>query len=52
LRVTAVTILHEQGVPAAIVEEWVGHDSTEVHQRYIKIGRESLKKASNALPAI
>ena len=52
LRVTAVTMLHEAGVPAATVEEWVGHDSTEVHQTYIKIGRESLEKASSSLPAI
>lgn len=52
LRVTAVTMLHEAGVPAATVEEWVGHDSTEVHQTYIKIGRESLMKASSSLPAI
>ena len=52
LRVTAVTMLHEAGVPAATVEEWVGHDSTEVHQTYIKIGRESLMKASSSLPTI
>jgi hypothetical protein len=45
-------MLHEAGVPAATVEEWVGHDSTEVHQTYIKIGRESLMKASSSLPAI
>lgn len=24
------TILHEAGIPAAVVEEWVGHDSAEV----------------------
>jgi hypothetical protein len=32
------------------VEEWVGHDSAEVHRTYIKIGREALVKASMALP--
>ncbi len=52
LRVTAVTMLYEAGFPAATVEEWVGHNSTEVHQTYIKIGRESLMKASSSLPAI
>ena len=52
LRATAVTMLHDAGIPAATVEEWVGHDSAEVHRAYIKIGRESLEKASNALPAI
>jgi integrase len=50
LRATAVTLLHEAGIPAAMVEEWVGHDSAEVHRTYVKIGREGLKKASDALP--
>lgn len=52
LRATAVTLLHEAGVPAATVEEWVGHDSAEVHRTYIKIGKETLQKATNALPRI
>jgi len=52
LRATAVTLLHEAGIPAATVQEWVGHDSTEVHRTYIKIGRETLQKASDALPTI
>ncbi|MDB4525935.1 tyrosine-type recombinase/integrase [Akkermansiaceae bacterium] len=52
LRATAVTMLHEAGIPAATVEEWVGHDSAEVHRAYVKIGRDSLKKASSALPEI
>jgi integrase len=52
LRATAVTLLHEAGIPAATVEEWVGHDSAEVHRTYIKIGRETLQKATSALPTI
>ena len=52
LRATAVTMLHDAGIPAAVVEEWVGHDSSEVHKAYVKIGRESLKKASDALPEL
>lgn len=52
LRATAVTMLHDAGIPAATVEEWVGHDSAEVHKAYVKIGRESLKKASDALPKL
>ncbi|MEJ6578433.1 MAG: tyrosine-type recombinase/integrase [Akkermansiaceae bacterium] len=52
LRATAVTLLHDAGVPAATVEEWVGHDSAEVHRTYIKIGRETLERASKALPRI
>ncbi len=52
LRATAVTLLHDAGVPAATVEEWVGHDSAEVHRAYIKIGRETLERATKALPTI
>jgi len=52
LRATAVTLMHEAGIPPATVEEWVGHDSAEVHRVYVKIGRESLIAASNALPRI
>ncbi|GAA5497470.1 tyrosine recombinase XerC [Rubritalea halochordaticola] len=52
LRATAVTLLHDAGIPAATVEEWVGHDSAEVHKAYVKIGKESLQKASKALPDI
>jgi len=52
LRVTAVTMMHEAGIPAAVVEQWVGHDSSEVHKVYVKIGSESLEKASNILPKL
>ncbi len=52
LRATAVTLMHEAGIPAKVVEEWVGHDSAEVHKAYVKIGREALKTASNALPRL
>ncbi|MGE9267979.1 MAG: tyrosine-type recombinase/integrase, partial [Verrucomicrobiales bacterium] len=49
LRATAVTMLHEAGIPAATVQEWIGHDSEEVHKVYVKIGREQLQRASSAL---
>jgi len=52
LRVTAITRMHEAGIPAAIVEQWVGHDSSDVHKLYIKTGTEALQKASDVLPNI
>lgn len=52
LRVTAVTLLHEAGIPQATVQEWVGHNSPEVHRLYIKLGKQAGEKASNALPKI
>ncbi len=52
LRVTAITFLHELNVPMAIVQNWVGHDCPEIHQIYIKMGDDALRKASNAIPDI
>ncbi|MGJ8724472.1 MAG: tyrosine-type recombinase/integrase [Roseibacillus sp.] len=50
LRVTAVSFLHAQGIPAAVVQEWVGHDSVDVHRVYVRLGDEAMEKASAALP--
>lgn len=52
LRATAITLLHEAGIPQATVQEWVGHNSEDVHRLYIKLGKEAAEKASNALPKI
>jgi len=52
LRVTAITLLHEAGIPQATVQGWVGHESEEVHRLYIKLGKQASKRASDALPKI
>lgn len=52
LRRTATTMLHEAGIPAAVVQSLIGHDSPDVHAVYVSIGKEALIKAANALPAI
>ncbi len=52
LRVTAITLLHEAGIPQATVQDWVGHESEDVHRLYVKMGDEQSQKASNALPKI
>ena len=51
-RATAVTLMHEAGVPASMVEQWVGHNSKEVNRRYVKHGREALAQATSKLPHI
>ena len=51
LRVTAVSLLHARGVPAAVVQEWVGHDSVEVHRVYVRMGDEAMERASASLPS-
>lgn len=51
-RATAVTLMHEAGVPASMVEQWVGHSSKEVNRRYVKHGKEALAQATSKLPRI
>jgi len=52
LRITATTLMHDAGIPAATVQAIVGHESEDVHRVYVKIGRESQERALNALPSI
>ena len=52
LRATATTFMHEAGIPAAVVQEIIGHDSEEVHRTYVKVGRDALKKAADSLPQL
>lgn len=50
LRHTAVTMLKEAGIPAAVVMEMIGHDSLEMSEHYTHVGRDALLKAAEALP--
>jgi site-specific recombinase XerD len=43
-------LLHEAGVPAAVVQSLIGHDSEEVHQLYVAVGKEALASAAARLP--
>lgn len=52
LRHTAVTMLKEAGIPAAVVMELVGHDSKAISEHYTHVGSEALKKAAEAFPAL
>ena len=52
LRRTATTLLHEAGVPSAVAQALIGHDSEAMHELYILVGREALEKATAALPEI
>jgi integrase len=44
LRHTAVTLMKEAGIPAAVVMELVGHDSEAMNRHYTHIGAEALRK--------
>jgi integrase len=52
LRHTATSLMHEAGVPAAVVQAMIGHDSETMHQHYIGVGQEAMKAAANALPEL
>jgi integrase len=52
LRHTATTLLHEGGVPAAVAQALIGHDSEAIHQHYIGVGLEALKKAADSFPDV
>lgn len=52
LRHTAVTLLKEAGVPHAVVQELIGHDSEQMSEHYTHVGSEALKKAADSLPDV
>ncbi|MHA3773685.1 tyrosine-type recombinase/integrase [Verrucomicrobiota bacterium sgz303538] len=52
LRATATTLLHEAGVPAAVAQALIGHDSEEIHRLYTKVGKDALKDAAAKLPRV
>jgi integrase len=52
LRHTAVTLLKDAGIPQAVVQELIGHDSEQMSALYTHVGREALEKATAALPEL
>ena len=52
LRRTATTLLHEAGIPAAVAQELIGHDSAEIHRLYVNVGREAMELAAAAFPVL
>jgi site-specific recombinase XerD len=52
LRHTAVSLLKDAGVPQAVAQELIGHDSVQMSQHYTHVGIEALQKAAAALPEL
>lgn len=52
LRHTAVTMLKEAGVPAAVVMALVGHDSEQMSNHYTSVGLDALATAAKQMPSI
>jgi site-specific recombinase XerD len=47
-----VSLLKDAGVPQAVVQELIGHDSKAMSALYTHVGREALEKAAAALPEL
>lgn len=52
LRHTAVTLLKEAGVPAAVVMALVGHDSEQMSDHYTSVGLDALSSAAEKMPSL
>lgn len=52
LRHSAVTLLKEAGIPAAVVQALIGHESAQMSELYTTVGREALTKAAAAFPLL
>jgi integrase len=52
LRHSAVTLLKEAGIPAAVVQKLIGHESAQISELYTSVGEESLTRAAAAFPVL
>jgi integrase len=52
LRRTATTLLREAGVPQQVVQAIIGHDSSEIHQLYVAIGKDAMRSATARMPEL
>lgn len=52
LRHTAVTMMKERGIPAAVVMELIGHDSESISAHYTHVGAEAMQRAADSLPDV
>jgi integrase len=52
LRHCATTLMHEAGVPESVARTFIGHDSKEIHRKYVGVGMDALIKAAAALPEL
>lgn len=52
LRHTAVSLLKEAGIPAAVVQALIGHESAQISDLYTTVGEDALTKAAAAFPVL
>jgi site-specific recombinase XerD len=44
--------MHEAGIPQAVVQAMIGHESAAVHNLYVSVGHDALRKAAEAIPEL
>jgi integrase len=52
LRHTAVSLMKNAGIPDAVVQELVGHESSAMSRHYTHVGIEALNQAAGSLPVL
>lgn len=52
LRHTATSLMKEAGIPASVVQDFIGHDDEAMSAHYTHTGTDALKKAAAALPVL
>jgi len=52
MRIPMADSLHEAGVPAAVAQTMVGHDSEEIYQVYISVGDKAMPEAAAKMPKL
>jgi integrase len=51
-RHTATSLMKNAGIPAAVVQDYIGHDSAEMSKLYTSIDMDAKRRAASALPSI
>lgn len=52
LRHTATSLMKNAGISPAIVQEFIGHESSAISQNYTHIEASALKKAADSMPDV
>jgi integrase len=52
LRHTSVSLLKDAGVPDAVVQALIGHESAAMSHRYTHVGKDALARAAKTLPEL
>lgn len=52
LRHTATSLMKDAGIPASVVQDFVGHDDAAMSKHYTHTGSDALRRAADSLPSL